>query len=157
MSSMSAIAYRQACKSDIPAMARLRSLEWGEENYWRNRIDGYMDCKFHPQHGLKQRVVFVAVQTNFMVGFVAGHLTRRNDCDGELEWINVIPSRRGSGVALELLRRLAEWFAEHGARRICVAVDAANTAAGRFYTKHGAGDLDRPWLVWRDISVVLAS
>jgi ribosomal protein S18 acetylase RimI-like enzyme len=91
------------------------------------------------------------------VGFIAGHLTRRYACDGELEWINVVSDRRGSEIASELLRLLAAWFARHEAFRICVDVDPANTIARRFYTRHGAQSLNDHWLVWNDIKVVLAA
>ncbi|MGH8003463.1 MAG: GNAT family N-acetyltransferase [Limisphaerales bacterium] len=101
------------------------------------------------------RALYVAVEEGSVVGFVAGHLARRFECDGELQWINVIPERRGSGVALELLRRLAEWFVEEKALRICVDVDPENLAARRFYTRHGAENLNEHWLVWNDINVVL--
>jgi ribosomal protein S18 acetylase RimI-like enzyme len=86
---------------------------------------------------------------------IAGHLTRRYACDGELQWIYVIPKRRGSGIASELLRLLAAWFAEQKASRICVDVDPANTTARRFYTRRGAANLNEHWLVWHDINVVL--
>jgi len=72
-----------------------------------------------------------------------------------LEWINVIPEHRGSGIALALLRKLAAWFAEQKALRICVDVEPSNIAARRFYKRHGAADLNEHWLVWNDINVVL--
>jgi hypothetical protein len=37
------------------------------------------------------RVSYVAFEQGLIVGFIAGHLTRRYGCDGELEWINVSP------------------------------------------------------------------
>jgi ribosomal protein S18 acetylase RimI-like enzyme len=147
--------YRQAHESDIPAMARIRAAEWGSEEYWRARISGYVSCKLHPQKALMPRVIYVSLEGDSIVGFIAGHLTRRYACDGELEWINVVAERRGSGIALELLRRLAAWFVEQGASRICVDVDPANTAARRFYTRHGAEYLNQSWLVWIDIKVAL--
>ena len=101
------------------------------------------------------RVIYVAWEGDSLVGMIAGHLTRRYSCDGELEWINVIPERRGSGIALELLRRLAAWFAEQKASRVCVDVDPANTTARRFYMRHGTKNLNEHWLVWNDIKVVL--
>ncbi len=136
-------------------MAGIRAQEWGTQEYWKTRISGYLDCELHPQHALNARVSYVAVEDESVLGFIAGHLTRRYECDGELEWINVIPERRGSGVASELLRCLAAWFGEQKALRICVDVDPANAAARRFYTRHGAGKLNAHWLVWNDISVVL--
>src|SRR5207249_1752092 len=90
-----------------------------------------------------------------LVGFIAGHLTRRFGCDGELQWINVIPERRGSGVADELLRRLAGWFAQQNASRICVDVDPDNPTERKFYMRHGAQPLNPHWLVWNDISSVI--
>jgi ribosomal protein S18 acetylase RimI-like enzyme len=149
--------YREAKKSDIPAMARIRALSWGTEDYWRVRIAAYMDCELHPQHALMPRVNYVALEGDSAVGLIAGHLTRRFGCEGELEWIDVIPEQRGSGIASELLRHLAAWFVEQRARRICVDVDPANTIARRFYAKHGAGELNPHWLVWNDINVVLVT
>jgi len=88
---------------------------------------------------------------------VAGHLTRRHGCDGELQWINVIPERRGSGIASELLRLLAGWFVEQKAFRICVNVDPSNAVARAFYIRHGAEKLNDHWLVWNDIRKVTSS
>ena len=151
----SAMNFREAGKTDVPAMARIRAAEWETEEYWRRRISGYMDCQIHPQKALMPRVIYVAGEGDSLVGFIAGHLTRRYACDGELEWIDVIAARRRSGVASELLQLLAQWFAGQNARRICVDVDPANTVARRFYTRHGAESLNPHWLVWNDINIVL--
>ena len=90
------------------------------------------------------RVIFVAVDDDSLAGFVAGHLTRRHGCAGELQWIDVVPQWRGSGVASELLRQMASWFVELNAGRICVNVDPANARARRFYQRHGFLDLPQP-------------
>jgi GNAT superfamily N-acetyltransferase len=152
---MTTIQYRLAEKSDIPAMARLRAEEWETEEYWTVRISRYLSGELHPQHALLPRVSYAALEGNCLVGFIAGHLTRRYACDGELEWINVIPERRGNAVASELLRLLAAWFVEQKASRICVDVDPANITARRFYLRHGAEKLNEHWLVWNDIKLVL--
>jgi ribosomal protein S18 acetylase RimI-like enzyme len=136
-------------------MARIRAARWETEEFWEKRISGYLDGEHHPQKALMPRVIYVATEGNSLVGFIAGHLTRRYECDGELEWIDVIPAHRRSGVASELLRLLAAWFSGQNARRICVDVDPANTVARRFYTRHGAESLNPHWLVWNDINVVL--
>jgi ribosomal protein S18 acetylase RimI-like enzyme len=146
--------YKQAEKSDIPAMARIRAAEWETEAYWLVRIAHYLDGQLHPRHALKPRVSYVASDGDCLIGFIAGHLTRRHGCDGELEWINVIPVRRGSDIASELLRHLAAWFVEQKASRICVDVDPANATAQRFYRRHGALDLKPHWLVWHNINVL---
>ncbi|HEX3682444.1 MAG TPA: GNAT family N-acetyltransferase [Bryobacteraceae bacterium] len=153
---MASVLYRQADRFDIPGMAQIRAANWGQEEYWRNRIARYMDCELHPQQALMPRVIYVAIEGNSLVGFVAGHLTRRYGCDGELEWINVVPASRGSGVASKLLALIAGWFAEQNASGICVNVDPGNQAARRFYTRHGAENLNEHWLVWNNISAVLS-
>lgn len=148
--------YRQARDADLEELARIRARVWGSEQYWQERIRGYLTGTLHPQQALAPRVVLVASDDARIVGFIAGHLTRRYDCDGELEWINVSREERRSGVASELLRRLASWFAGQHAKRICVDVDPENASGRAFYRKHGAQDLNPHWLVWPDITVLLA-
>jgi len=152
---ISSLIIREAEKADIPAMARIRAQTWGSEEYWNARIAAYLDGQLHPKHSLTPRVGYVAADGESLVGLVAGHLTQRFGCDGELEWIDVIPERRGSGAAAELLRRLAKWFVEHKAFRICVDVQPTNTTARRFYVRHGAEPLNPHWLFWKDIQMVL--
>jgi ribosomal protein S18 acetylase RimI-like enzyme len=119
------------------------------------RIAGYADCELHPGQALKPRIIYVASEGDSIVGFIAGHLTRRHGCNGELEWIDVVPDYRRHGIASELLRRLAKWFAEQGASKIRVDVDPANKSARGFYTKQGAENLNPHWLVWSDITTVI--
>jgi GNAT superfamily N-acetyltransferase len=152
---MIAVLYRQSENTDIPAMAGIRASEWGNLEYWKTRISQYLNGARSPHRALAPRTCYVAVEQSSVVGFVAGHLTRRYACQGELEWINVIPERRGTGVASELLRLLAGWFVQQQALRICVDVDPANARARAFYTRHGAERLNKHWLVWNDISRVL--
>jgi ribosomal protein S18 acetylase RimI-like enzyme len=149
------VRYRQVERSDIPAMARIRAGEWETEEYWKVRISRYLDRELHPKQALQPRVIYTASEGASLVGFIAGHLTRRHACEGELEWINVIPERRGSGIASGLLRLLAAWFVEQRASRICVDVDPANTTARSFYRRHGAEKLNEHWLVWNNIKTVL--
>jgi ribosomal protein S18 acetylase RimI-like enzyme len=136
-------------------MAHIRAREWGSFEYWKNRISGYLEGEIHPQRALPSRTCYVAVEQSSLVGFVAGHLTRRYGCAAELEWINVIPERRGAGIASELLRLLAGWFAEQKAFRVCVDVEPSNAVARAFYTRHRAVTLNAHWLVWNDIRHVL--
>jgi GNAT superfamily N-acetyltransferase len=153
----SGVEYRNANDSDIAAMAKLRAASWGDKEYWTARIRGYMECEIYPQKALKPRVSYVAVEKKKVVGLIAGHLTRRYECDGELEWIDVVAARRGSGIATGLLERLAKWFVEKKALKVCVDVQPANTAARRFYARHGAEDLNPHWMIWKDIRKALAN
>jgi GNAT superfamily N-acetyltransferase len=152
---MTEIGYRAAEKADVPALARVRARNWGTEEYWIQRLTAYMDRELHPQEALLPRVVFVAQEGDAIVGLIAGHLTRRFDCEGELEWIDVVSERRGLGIAGELLRRLATWFIAEGARRVCVDVVPENGRARAFYQRRGARPFKPSWMLWEDIGTVL--
>lgn len=154
---MSAFLIRETEDSDIPAMARIRAAEWETEVYWNKRIHAYLVGELDPKFALKPRVSFTCCEAKSIIGFIAGHLTQRHSCQGELEWINVVPDKRGSGAASELLRRLAQWFVSQNALRICVDVEPSNEVARRFYAKHGAEDLNPHWLVWNDINRVISN
>ena len=132
-------------------MAAIRAADWGTEEYWQARILQYLRHEQHPRQASRPRIAFVCLEDNYVVGFIAGHLTRRFGCAGELEWISITPQFRGRGIASELLRRLAEWFLKHEALRVCVDVDPSNEVARRFYARHGAEDLKPHWMVWRNI------
>lgn len=149
---MSAFTYRQVEPSDIAAMADIRAGDWGSVEAWGKRIQQYLAGEHHPRHALAPRVAFVCCNEQSIVGFIAGHLTRRFDCEGELQWISIQPLFRGRGIASELFQLLAQWFARHDAHRICVDVDPKNERARRFYARQGAVDLRPHWMVWDDIA-----
>ena len=114
----------------------------------------YLAGEHHPQQALAPRVGFVAGEGDAMLGFIAGHLTRRFGCDGELQWVFVAPECRGRGVATMLLRQLAAWFVQRDARRVCVNVEPENARARAFYSRHGARELSAHWLEWPDIAAL---
>lgn len=130
-------------------MAAIRARESQNEDFWIARIGGYLRGEHHPQHALAPRAAWVAVAGDTVQGFVAGHLTRRFGCDGELEWIHVIPEWRGRGIADRLLDVMLDWFAEQCAARICVNVEPDNAAARGLYAKHGAEPMSQYWMVWK--------
>jgi ribosomal protein S18 acetylase RimI-like enzyme len=136
-------------------MARIREAEWETIEYWQARIVGYLEGTRDPRNSLAAREAFVATVDDEVVGFIAGHLTSRHGCTGELEWINVATTHRGRGIASALLRVMAGWFVETNATNVCVDVDPANHAARRLYESHGARELKPHWLVWDDIGTVL--
>lgn len=147
--------YREAVESDIPEMARLRVAEDAEygsgEEALRRRMMGYFQQKHHPQHALMPRALYVGRDEEALAGYVAGHLSRRFNSDGELQWIYVAPKYRGANVAAKLLHLVATWFAEHNAKRVCVDVAPSNTRARSFYERHGARVLAPSWMLWDDI------
>ena len=141
---------RPAEFGDIPAMAAIRAREWETEPYWVNRIGAYLGGDQSERHSLPDRAVFVAVDDATVVGFVAGHRTRRYGCDGELQWINVVRERRGEGIAGQLMVRMGEWFVTQDLRRICVDVEPGNQVARALYSSYGAQPFKPYWMVWED-------
>jgi len=147
--------YRQAQRADIPHMARIWGIEEGEGGTSEERMMAYFDGQLHPQHALLPRVIFVAHEGDALIGYIAGHLTRRFACDGELEWIYVHPEQRRSGIGSNLLLRLGVWFKEQYALRICVNVAPANRPAIEFYIRHGAAKMNQHWLLWNDFAAAI--
>ena len=135
-------------------MAQMRAASWGTVDYWSGRVARYMDGVDNPFHAFAPRVLYVAVADESLAGLIAGHLTRRFDCQGELEWIDVAEAYRGTGVASQLLHHLAAWFVRENAPRVCVDVEPKNTRARQFYARHGAQPLNPHWMVWHDIGRV---
>jgi GNAT superfamily N-acetyltransferase len=145
------IEVRAVEEADIAAIAAIRAEEWNTEAFWVDRIGRYLRGEHSPQFALPLRAAFVAVEDDAVVGFVAGHRTRRLGCDGELQWVNVAEASRGKGIAGRLMERMAAWFREQGALRVCVNVDPGNAAARGLYAKYGAIPLNEQWMVWEDV------
>jgi GNAT superfamily N-acetyltransferase len=135
-------------------MAAIRALEWNTEAFWQDRIRRYLDGTHSPQQALSARTAFVAADGGQLLGFVAGHQTRRLGCDGELQWINVIAESRGEGIARKLMERIGLWFAEQNMRRICVNVDPKNATARKLYAACGAQPLNEQWMLWEDSKIM---
>lgn len=151
------VLYRPATLLDVAAMAQIRSEHWGHAPDWELRLASYMSGEHHPRHALLPRVVIVAEQDDEVIGFIAGHLTRRFHCDGELQWINVSTPQRRQGVAREMLRELAGWFTAYNAHRICVDAQLRNTDARAFYARHGAEPINDHWMVFPKIDDTLSA
>jgi GNAT superfamily N-acetyltransferase len=144
------VTYRVATPLDVAGMTQCR-LEDPVSGPADPRMTAYMLGTHHPQQALAPRVVLVGLADHRVVGYIAGHLTRRYECEGELQYLFVAPSYRRAGVAAELLARLGAWFVSQGAHRVCVNVAPENVPARAFYAKYGAQELRRFWYVWADI------
>ncbi len=147
------LTFREATSADVPAMLASRDAdpEWGPGDA---RTAAYLEGTHHPNRALPPRAVFLAEDGDAVVGYIAGHLTTRYECDGEVQWLWVAPEHRRSGVASRLLRLQAEWFVRQEACRVCVDVVPENVRARSFYRRHGAIELNPSWVVWENVSTV---
>ncbi len=150
---MENIIYRQASDADFIQLAKIRALCSGNVEYWADRIKNYSLGLVNPQQALPPRIIYLAEYNNEVIGFIAGHLTRRFNCDGELQWIDTVPEFQQRGIASHLVKLLAAWFIHHKAYMVCV--DPGNEVARSFYSKNGATDLNDHWMFWNDIRVIV--
>ncbi|HYF24428.1 MAG TPA: GNAT family N-acetyltransferase [Baekduia sp.] len=117
----------------------------------------YLDGRHHPQQALAPRVGYVALVDGVVVGYIAGHRTRRLGTDGEVQYLYVAPPHRRRGVGTGLLRSLAEWFRAQGVAKVCVNVNPDSPPAAPFYLSRGATPLDAHWYVWPSLDALLAA
>ncbi|HVW96239.1 MAG TPA: GNAT family N-acetyltransferase [Mucilaginibacter sp.] len=146
---------RLAEENDLIALARIRGTDAASESHWLYRIAGYYNNTYSPQQAVGERVIFVAVDDHRIAGFIAGHLTRRYHCGGEIQWIDTIPEYRRRGIANALLQQLVAWFDARGAKKVCVNCDPGNTIAAAFYRRNGGSPLNEHWFIWENISEII--
>ena len=148
------IQVRLATAGDIAEMARTRATDPSVRPA-DSRMAAYREGRHHPHQALAPRAFYVAEAGGVLAGYIAGHLTRRYGCEGEVQYLYVALAQRRTGVAGALLQSLAQWFVGQGATRVCVDVDAESPGAAPFYQRHGAQPLRPHWLVWPDIAAVI--
>ena len=153
--SPSDIQVRLGTVADVPQIAESRRTD-PDAGPADSRMAAYLEGRHHPQQALPPRVAYLATVEGALAGYIAGHLTRRYGCEGEVQYLYVAPAYRRAGVATALLRQLGQWFVEQRAARICVDVNEESSGARPFYASHGAQQLRPHWLVWPDIKAVLA-
>ncbi len=148
------ILYRKATSADVAAMeqSRIGDVDAGAAD---ERMRAYFDGNQHPREALLPRTGFVALDGENVVGYIAGHLTRRFGYQGEVQYLYVGPQHRRQGIATELLRRMAAWFDDQNATRVCVNVNVDSPSAAPFYLSRGASVLNQHWYTWDDISLLL--
>ena len=162
--------YSEANKDDVPGIVdvRIKSIiasfvcSRGESvgrvdqefAQYSERWLAYMNGEWNPQKATSERIVYKATNDGMIVGFIAGHLTTRLDCDGELQSIFILREWQRKGIGGELLKKLGHWFIENKVHRVCVNVAPENPYRV-FYQKHGAEEINAHWLVWNNIRTTL--
>ena len=152
----SKVEYREATIADVPAMALCRATD-AVAGPADDRMVAYFEGRHHPHQALAARIGYVAVADSVVIGYIAGHETRRLDCKGEVQYLYVTPEYRRQGVGTTLLEHLAQWFRVRGAATVCVNVNIDSPPAAPFYLSCGALPINAHWYFWPDISAVLDS
>jgi len=147
---MTTVSYRKALLTDAPALSRLHGEDelCGADEY---RMSRYIAGQHHPEMALRLRTVLVATVNDAPIAYIAGHLTLRFGCHGEIQWIYVAREHRRSHVANQLLRLQSRWFVQHRAFRICA--DVSDERVRQLYRRHGADDHIAHWVIWDNIGV----
>ena len=155
MTSIEGVHLRQATSADAAAMAQCRLADSTDEGLADSRMAAYFDGQHHPQKALLPRVGYLALRNSAVIGYIAGHLTTRNGCSGEVQYLFVQPAYRRQGVATAMLRLLAQWFDRQGAHKVCVPVAADSHPEARpFCERVGASPLKKHWFAWEDIGTM---
>jgi GNAT superfamily N-acetyltransferase len=119
------------------------------------RMAAYFEGEHHPRQALPGRIGYVAMAADRVIGYIAGHRTTRNRCDGEVQYLYVALEHRRRGVATALLRLLADWFTAEGVRKVCVPLAADSPPEAKpFFESAGASPLRKFWYGWDDISLL---
>src|SRR5262245_20783404 len=92
------LSFRIASITDVPAMAQCR-LSDPAAGSADPRMSAYFEGQHHPQKALLPRTGFIALTDEVVIGYIAGHLTNRYSCLGELQYLFVAPAFRRKGVA----------------------------------------------------------
>ena len=142
---------RPATVDDIPGLESARAPD-EDAGPADPRMARYLLGEHHPQLALTERIVLIAESEGRVIGYTGGHRTTRHACEGELQYLYVIPAYRRFGLAGRMIRVLAAWFEGLGIRRVCVDVDPDNDRARAFYAEHGAVVLNSHWMVWEDLA-----
>jgi GNAT superfamily N-acetyltransferase len=145
------IEYREATIADVPGMALCRASD-AVVGPADPRMTAYFEGRHHPQQALAARIGYVAHVDGAVIGYIAGHETRRFDCEGEVQYLYVAAEYRRQGVGTTLLRQLAQWFQIRGKARVCVNVNADSPPAAPFYLSYGAEPLNEYWYAWADMA-----
>ena len=143
-----AISFRAVTSADVPAMVQCH-LNEATAGPADSRMAAYLEGQHHPQQALPARTGYVAFVGEQVIGYIAGHRTKRHGCEGEVQYLFVSPANRLRGIGTALVQRLAQWFAQQGVRRVCIGV--ANDSAPQakpFVESLGATPLNKNWYAW---------
>jgi GNAT superfamily N-acetyltransferase len=129
-----------ATKEDIPQLAGLLHLLFSQEADFKpdagRQTRGLRQIIESPQSG----IILVARSGAKIVGMVTLLFTISTAEGGPVCWLEdmvVHPDQRGNGLGSRLLSAAIDHARRHGFLRITLLTDTGNSAARRFYQRHG--------------------
>jgi len=146
---------REANESDIAAISKICHLNQATREYWRYILYSYLQNSFNPHHALPDRIIYVATIEKSAVGFIAGHLTSRNNYPGQIQWIAVMRDFQRLGIGSELLWMVARWFIEKDTWCVRAEVERWQADLVNFYTDQKAERINSRGLCWSDIRTIM--
>ena len=136
---------RDATSEDIEAV-RTVALESLQASYG-HALDGTLleeavDRWYDPEDlsatlGDEDAVFVVAIEDGAVVGFAQSYVSRRREDVGEIDWLHVVPARRGEGVGSALLSHVEAALLDRGVSRLEGRVLEANESGTGFYEERG--------------------
>jgi len=82
-------------------------------------------------------VFLVGDENGEIVGFAQAYVARQREVVGDVDWLHVLPTRRGEGIGSELLSVVEATLRDRGVDRVEARVLAANREGVSFYEEHG--------------------
>ncbi len=132
--------FDEADLSDIPQLCELLAFLFELEQEFRpdthKQTEALKVLVDNPQRGR----VFVVRDGATLAGMVSVQVLVSTACGGDvllLEDLVVRPKYRNCGLGSALLEHVILFARQHGYRRITLLTDRVNTAAQRFYKRHG--------------------
>lgn len=144
---------RQALLVDVPEIVALwNTLQEASAQYETRLKSNERAAEWFAKHVIEQldntdAAIFVALQSDFIVGYIFGRIHRRptlvtGDC-GYIADLCVGDGYRGRGIGRKLFETLQLWFRARGLQAIEVQVVRANPASQAFWRKMGFSDFLR--------------
>jgi ribosomal protein S18 acetylase RimI-like enzyme len=82
-------------------------------------------------------VLLVAVEGDEVVGFAQSYVVSQREVVGDVDWLHVLPTRRGEGIGTELLTAVETALRDRDVDRVEAQVLEANDEGVAFYEGYG--------------------
>ncbi|MEF8818548.1 MAG: GNAT family N-acetyltransferase [Haloferacaceae archaeon] len=136
---------RDATAEDVDAI-RTVARESLAASYGHTLPEGVIDEsveRWYDAEGLAEEVdrddavLLVAVEDGQVVGFAQSYVVSQREVVGDVDWVHVLPKRRGEGIGTELLQAVEAALRDRDVDRVEAKVLETNDEGVAFYEDHG--------------------